>query len=105
MATTDEEMESIGILSIDQALEPYKEHFEYRIKKYVDQKGLIETYEGGLEEFAQGEVTFIVTFLFVFGFLEQIIENVFASSLGYVKFGFNREEDGIVYREWAPAAQ
>ncbi|ONI32208.1 hypothetical protein PRUPE_1G354000 [Prunus persica] len=74
---TDEEMESIGILSIDQALEPYKEHFKYRIKKYVDQKGLIETYEGGLEEFAQG----------------------------YVKFGFNREEDGIVYREWAPAAQ
>ncbi|VVA25717.1 PREDICTED: 1 [Prunus dulcis] len=74
---TDEEMESIGILSIDQALEPYKEHFKYIIKRYVDQKGLIETYEGGLEEFAQG----------------------------YVKFGFNREEDGIVYREWAPAAQ
>jgi len=25
--------------------------------------------------------------------------------LGYLKFGFNREENGIVYREWAPAAQ
>lgn len=24
---------------------------------------------------------------------------------GYLKFGFNREEGGIVYREWAPAAQ
>lgn len=24
---------------------------------------------------------------------------------GYLKFGFYREEDGIVYREWAPAAQ
>ncbi|KAJ6736514.1 14-ALPHA-GLUCAN-BRANCHING ENZYME [Salix viminalis] len=47
------------------------------MKRYVDQKKLIERHEGGLEEFA----------------------------LGYKKFGFNREEGGIVYREWAPAAQ
>jgi len=24
---------------------------------------------------------------------------------GYLKFGFNREQDGIAYCEWAPAAQ
>jgi hypothetical protein len=29
----------------------------------------------------------------------------FLHSVGYLKFGFNREEGGIVYREWAPAAQ
>lgn len=31
--------------------------------------------------------------------------NFISHILGYLKFGFNREEDGIVYREWAPAAQ
>lgn len=30
---------------------------------------------------------------------------VFSSFEGYLKFGFNREEGGVVYREWAPAAQ
>ncbi|TQE07479.1 hypothetical protein C1H46_006799 [Malus baccata] len=74
---TDQGMENLGILSIDQSLQPYKDHFNYRINRYLDQRRLIETYEGGLQEFAQG----------------------------YLKFGFNREEGGIVYREWAPAAQ
>ncbi|PQM36693.1 1 4-alpha-glucan-branching enzyme 1 chloroplastic/amyloplastic isoform X2 [Prunus yedoensis var. nudiflora] len=61
-------MESIGILSIDQALEPYKEHFKYRIKRYVDQKSLLRHMK---------------------------------ESRGIC----SREEGGIVYREWAPAAQ
>ncbi|KAK7311016.1 hypothetical protein RJT34_08865 [Clitoria ternatea] len=77
MSSTGEDLENIGILLIDPALQPYKDHFKYRLKRYVDQKKLIEEYEGGIEEFAQG----------------------------YLKFGFNREEGGIVYREWAPAAQ
>lgn len=55
MTATDDEMQNIDILSIDQGLEPYKEHFNYRIKRYVDQKKLIEKYEGGLEQFAQGD--------------------------------------------------
>ncbi|KAF3446892.1 hypothetical protein FNV43_RR12072 [Rhamnella rubrinervis] len=76
-AATNQEMEHIGILSIDPGLEPYKDHFKYRLTRYLDQKKLIEKYEGGLEEFARG----------------------------YSKFGFNREQGGIVYREWAPAAQ
>ncbi|XWS26006.1 hypothetical protein CRYUN_Cryun27aG0116700 [Craigia yunnanensis] len=77
MTTSEEDTENIGILGVDSSLQPFKDHFQYRIKKYVDQKNLLEKHEGGLEEFAKG----------------------------YLKFGFNREEDGIVYREWAPAAQ
>ncbi|PKU76565.1 1,4-alpha-glucan-branching enzyme, chloroplastic/amyloplastic isoform X1 [Dendrobium catenatum] len=75
--TTVENAENIGVLSVDPSLEPYKDHFIYRSKRYFEQKALIEKYEGSLEEFAQG----------------------------YLKFGFNKEKDGIVYREWAPAAQ
>ena len=77
MTSSEEDTENIGILGVDPALEPFKDHFQFRIKKYEDQKNLFEKHEGGLEEFAKG----------------------------YLKFGFNREEDGIVYREWAPAAQ
>ncbi|XP_010664077.1 1,4-alpha-glucan-branching enzyme 1, chloroplastic/amyloplastic isoform X2 [Vitis vinifera] len=77
MATMGEDTEHIGILDTDPGLEPFKDHFRYRMRRYVEQKELIEKYEGSLEEFAQG----------------------------YLKFGFNREEGGIVYREWAPAAQ
>ncbi|KAK9946818.1 hypothetical protein M0R45_012261 [Rubus argutus] len=77
MTVSNEEMENIGVLSTDSSLEPYKEHFECRVKRYLDQKSLFEKFEGGLEEFSQG----------------------------YLKFGFNREEGGVVYREWAPAAR
>jgi 1,4-alpha-glucan branching enzyme len=47
-------MENIGLVSIDPGLESFKDHFRYRMKRYVDQKKLIERYEGGLEEFALG---------------------------------------------------
>ncbi|KAG6704631.1 hypothetical protein I3842_07G141500 [Carya illinoinensis] len=77
MTSTEEDTDNIGILGIDPGLESFKDHFEYRMKRYVDQKALLEKHEGGLEEFARG----------------------------YLKFGFNREEGGIVYREWAPAVQ
>ncbi|GMG99184.1 hypothetical protein Nepgr_001024 [Nepenthes gracilis] len=61
----------------EEGIEPYKDHFRYRLKRYVEQKILIEKYEGSLLEFARG----------------------------YLKFGLNREEGGIVYWEWAHAAQ
>ncbi|KAL4271873.1 hypothetical protein GQ457_13G019360 [Hibiscus cannabinus] len=77
ITTSEEDTEHIGILDVDTALQPFKDHFQYRIKNYVDQRTLFEKHEGGLEEFAKG----------------------------YLKFGFNKEDDGIVYREWAPAAQ
>nr|ATD50215.1 SBE1-1 [Solanum tuberosum] len=79
MAPLEEDVktENIGLLNLDPTLEPYLDHFRHRMKRYVDQKMLIEKYEGPLEEFAQG----------------------------YLKFGFNREDGCIVYRKWAPAAQ
>lgn len=46
--------EIIGLVKLDPALEPYLDHFKYRMKRYVDQKKLIEKYEGALEEFALG---------------------------------------------------
>ncbi|KAL6549114.1 1,4-alpha-glucan-branching enzyme [Orobanche hederae] len=76
-ANMDEYTENIDLFSLDQGLEAYKDHFSYKMRRYVDQKKLIEKHDASLEEFAQG----------------------------YLKFGFNREEGGIVYREWAPAAQ
>lgn len=77
MTSNEKDSESIRLFEIDPSLEPYRDHFRYRMKRYTDQKKLIEEYEGSLEDFA----------------------------LGYTKFGFNREEGGILYREWAPAAQ
>lgn len=77
MSNTEVDTVNPGIFSADPSLEPFKDHFRYRLKRYVDQKDLIDKHEGSLEEFAKG----------------------------YLKFGFNREEGSIVYREWAPAAQ
>ncbi|KAH9613901.1 hypothetical protein KSS87_011118 [Heliosperma pusillum] len=77
MEETEVESENLAIFGVDPTLKSYKDHFKYRMKRYVDQAKLIENYEGGLEEFAQG----------------------------YLKFGFNKEDGSIVYQEWAPAAQ
>ncbi|CAA7391260.1 unnamed protein product [Spirodela intermedia] len=77
MTTIEEDVDDLGIYSLDPVLERFKGHLKYRSQKYVEQKMLIEKHEGSLENFAQG----------------------------FLKFGFNRDDDGIVYREWAPAAQ
>ncbi|KAM7256311.1 hypothetical protein ACFE04_012052 [Oxalis oulophora] len=73
---TGKDLENMAILQTDPDLESFKDHFKYRMKKYTDQKELFEKHEGGLAEFSKG----------------------------YLKFGFNRQEGSIVYREWAPAA-
>ncbi|KAK1362235.1 1,4-alpha-glucan branching enzyme [Heracleum sosnowskyi] len=77
MMHIEEDTETVAVLDLDPGLRPYKDHFGYRMRRYISQKKQIEKYEGSLEDFAQG----------------------------YLKFGFNREKGGIVYREWAPAAQ
>ncbi|KAJ3672342.1 hypothetical protein LUZ60_007063 [Juncus effusus] len=77
MTVTEEEIENLGIFKVDPILKEFKDHFAYRWKSYAEQKVLIEKHEGGLDQFSKG----------------------------YFKFGFNREDDAIVYREWAPAAQ
>lgn len=68
MSSTEEDLENIGIFHIDPSLKPYKDHFKYRLKRYVDQKKLIEEYEGGLEEFSQGDYDSCHCFMFVFLF-------------------------------------
>ena len=55
MSNTEVDTENPGILSVDPSLEPFKDHFRYRLKRYVDQKDLIDKHEGGLEEFAKGD--------------------------------------------------
>lgn len=56
MTRMEDETENIGILSTDRGLEPFKDHFKYRMKRYVDQKLLLEKHEGGLEEFSKGNM-------------------------------------------------
>ncbi|XP_050234417.1 1,4-alpha-glucan-branching enzyme 1, chloroplastic/amyloplastic-like [Mercurialis annua] len=77
MTNNEVDLENIGLLSTDAGLEQFKDHFRYRIERFINQKQLIGKHEGGLEEFSKG----------------------------YLYYGFNREEGSIVYREWAPAAQ
>lgn len=56
MATMGEDAEHIGILDTDPGLGPFKEHFRYRMRRYAEQKELIQKYEGSLEGFAQGDI-------------------------------------------------
>lgn len=75
--TIEDELENLAVLTVDPSLASHKAHFQYRYTKYLQQKQAIEKYEGSLEDFSEG----------------------------YLKFGFNREGNKIVYREWAPAAK
>lgn len=59
MTTVKEDAEHLGIFNVDPSLEQFKDHFTYRSKRYMEQKSLIEKYEGSLEEFAQGETVFL----------------------------------------------
>lgn len=68
---------SPGILKVDGYLEPFKKHFEYRLKKYNEVLDEIEKNEGSLYQFAHG----------------------------YEKLGFNETDQGIMFREWAPNAK
>jgi 1,4-alpha-glucan branching enzyme len=67
----------LEIMDTDPNLAPFREHLEYRYHKYLETKKAIAASEGGLDVFSQG----------------------------FKRFGFNREDGAIVYREWAPAAR
>lgn len=54
MTNIKAEMKTPKILELDPALGPYKDHFEYRMKRFSEQKLLIDQYEGSVEEFAKG---------------------------------------------------
>nr|GEU98143.1 1,4-alpha-glucan-branching enzyme 1, chloroplastic/amyloplastic-like isoform X1 [Tanacetum cinerariifolium] len=77
MTSKKADSKNLRIMELDPGLKPYKDHLEYRMERFTEQKLLIDQNEGSLEEFAKG----------------------------YLKFGLNREEGNVVYREWAPAAE
>lgn len=54
MMQIEEDNDTVAILDLDPGLQPYKDHFRYRMKRYIEQKKLIENYEGSIENFAQG---------------------------------------------------
>ncbi|KAH6825381.1 starch branching enzyme 2.1 [Perilla frutescens var. hirtella] len=65
------------IYEIDPMLTNHRQHLDYRYDQYRKLREAIDKNEGGLELFSRG----------------------------YEKFGFNRSETGITYREWAPGAK
>lgn len=74
MVTAEDGVGDLPIYDLDPKFAGFKDHFSYRMKMYLEQKHLIEKYEGGLEEFSKG----------------------------YLKFDINTENDATVYREWVP---
>ncbi|XP_014752291.1 1,4-alpha-glucan-branching enzyme, chloroplastic/amyloplastic isoform X2 [Brachypodium distachyon] len=77
MAMKEDGFDNLPIYKLDPKLAEFKVHFDYRIKRYLEQKQSIEQNEGSLAEFSKG----------------------------YLKFGINTDGDTTVYREWAPAAK
>jgi 1,4-alpha-glucan branching enzyme len=55
MATAEEDVNHLPIYEVDPKLEEFKDHFSYRMKRYLDQKRSIEKNEGSLEEFSKGQ--------------------------------------------------
>ncbi|KAG0581581.1 hypothetical protein KC19_4G262800 [Ceratodon purpureus] len=70
-------MGKLGVLEVDPSLNAHEIHLKYRVREYMKRKMEIENIEGSLQDFAKG----------------------------YEKFGFNREGNCIVYKEWAPVAE
>ncbi|EGD72264.1 starch branching enzyme II [Salpingoeca rosetta] len=64
------------LFELDPSLQPFEAAITHRYGRFAELKAKIDEHEGGLAKF----------------------------SLGYETFGFNPCEEGIVYREWAPAA-
>jgi 1,4-alpha-glucan branching enzyme len=51
MATAEEDVNHLPIYAVDPKLEEFKDHFSYRMKRYLDQKRSIEKNEGTLRNF------------------------------------------------------
>jgi len=67
----------LAIFDSDGYLEPFRGHFEYRYKTFLQRLDEIEKNEGSL----------------------------YAFSHGYQKLGFVETPEGVYFREWAPAAK
>ncbi|MQM01759.1 hypothetical protein Taro_034516 [Colocasia esculenta] len=58
MTTIEDDADNLGICNVDPCLEEFKDHLRYRSNRYVEQKKLIEKYEGNLEDFAQAWIRY-----------------------------------------------
>jgi 1,4-alpha-glucan branching enzyme len=54
MAATKDDVNHLPIYELEPELEQFKDHFSYRMKRYLEQKSSIDKNEGGLEEFSKG---------------------------------------------------
>jgi hypothetical protein len=54
MATAKGDVDHLPIYDLDPKLEIFKDHFRYRMKRFLEQKGSIEENEGSLESFSKG---------------------------------------------------
>lgn len=54
MATTKGDVNHLPIYDLDPKLKKFNDHFSYRMKRYLDQKGSLEENEGSLDEFSKG---------------------------------------------------
>lgn len=61
MTSIKTDTKNLRILNIDPGLEPYRDHLEYRMRRFAEQKVLIDQYEGGIEEFSKGNITIFIT--------------------------------------------
>lgn len=57
--TTGYGSDHLPIYDLEPKLAEFKDHFNYTMKRYLDQKLLIEKHEGGLEEFSKGKLLFM----------------------------------------------
>ena len=55
MTSIKADSKNLRIMELDPGLQPYKDHLEYRMKRFTEQKMLIDQNEGSLEEFAKGK--------------------------------------------------
>lgn len=69
--------DGLGVVEGDPMLAEYEGHLRYRYNQFLTKKLAIDQHEGGLDSFSKG----------------------------YEKFGFTKEGNDIVYREWVPAAK
>eukprot|EP00897_Mesotaenium_endlicherianum_P001684 jgi/Mesen1/1543/ME001330S00501 len=68
--------DGLELLEVDPMLASHQGHLRYRYSQFLQKKRAIDQHEGGLERFSRG----------------------------YERFGFTREGNTIMFREWIPAA-
>lgn len=56
VVTLEENRDKLGVIQVDPGLATYQTHLNHRFQQYLQRKGDIQKYEGGLENFSKGAV-------------------------------------------------